>query len=172
MCTNSIGSSIVTMCLLIVSFMWSIIAASVVDLPEPVVPGEQHDPALLLGEFANDRRQGELLDRADRCGIARQAIEISPRWRNALIAEARDALDFEGEVDLVLLRELAELGLVASSARSAPSVSSALSALTPSSSRQLAIDAKQRRRADLQMQIGAAFSTSSRSAALTSNMPG
>ena len=37
-CRNSIGSSIVTMCLRIVRFMWSIIAASVVDLPEPVVP--------------------------------------------------------------------------------------------------------------------------------------
>ena len=30
--------SIVTMCLAIVRFMWSSIAASVVDLPEPVVP--------------------------------------------------------------------------------------------------------------------------------------
>ena len=37
-CRNSIGSSIVTMCFFIVRFMWSIIAASVVDLPEPVVP--------------------------------------------------------------------------------------------------------------------------------------
>ncbi len=56
-CTNSIGSSIVTMCLLIVWFMWSIIAASVVDLPEPVVPVEQHDAALLLGELAYHRRE-------------------------------------------------------------------------------------------------------------------
>ena len=36
--TNSIGSSIVTMCCLRPRFILSIIAASVVDLPEPVAP--------------------------------------------------------------------------------------------------------------------------------------
>ena len=46
--------------------MWSIIAASVVDLPEPVVPVSEDDPALLLGELADDRRQLEVVDRADR----------------------------------------------------------------------------------------------------------
>ena len=38
LCRYSIGSSIVTMCRALVSLMWSMIAASVVDLPEPVVP--------------------------------------------------------------------------------------------------------------------------------------
>ncbi len=37
-CRNSIGSSIVTTWRARVELMWSIIAASVVDLPEPVVP--------------------------------------------------------------------------------------------------------------------------------------
>ena len=37
-CRYSIGSSIVTMCLERVWLMWSTIAASVVDLPEPVTP--------------------------------------------------------------------------------------------------------------------------------------
>ena len=37
-CRNSIGSSIVTMCFEWKRLIWSIIAASVEDLPEPVVP--------------------------------------------------------------------------------------------------------------------------------------
>ena len=35
---NSIGSSSVTMCFRDVELMWSIIAASVVDFPDPVAP--------------------------------------------------------------------------------------------------------------------------------------
>ena len=84
-CTNSIGSSIVTMCLLVVSFMWSIIAASVVDLPEPVVPVSSTIPrSSSASSFTTGGSDSssivEIL-----CGIARQASEITPRWRKALM---------------------------------------------------------------------------------------
>ena len=69
----------------IVWFMWSIIAASVVDLPEPVVPVSSTIPRSSSASSLHDGRQRELFDRADLVGIARQASEISPRWRKALI---------------------------------------------------------------------------------------
>ena len=61
-CRNSIGSSIVTMCLDIVRFMWSIIAASVVDLPEPVVPVSRMIPRSSSASWVTDLGEAELLD--------------------------------------------------------------------------------------------------------------
>ncbi len=84
-CTNSIGSSIVTMCLPIVWLMRSIIAASVVDFPEPVVPVSSTIPRSSSASSRTHRRQREFLDRAMRWGIARQTSEITPRCWNALI---------------------------------------------------------------------------------------
>ena len=108
-CRNSIGSSIVTMWRARVELMWSIIAASVVDLPEPVGAGEQHDAALLLGERRDDLGQGEVLDRADvhrnRAGDDRRVTALA----EGVDAEAGDALDRVAEVDLVVLGELAQL---------------------------------------------------------------
>ena len=48
---NSIGSSIVMMWQVSVALMWSIIAASVVDLPEPVVPVTRMRPRSLDGDL-------------------------------------------------------------------------------------------------------------------------
>ena len=45
--------------------MWSIIAASVVDLPEPVVPVSSTIPRSSSASSRDHRRQRELLDRAD-----------------------------------------------------------------------------------------------------------
>ena len=85
LCTNSIGSSIVTMCLAIVVLMWSIIAASVVDLPEPVVPVSSTMPRSSSASSRDDGRQAELLDRADRgTGSRGMTSETEPRWRKAL----------------------------------------------------------------------------------------
>jgi hypothetical protein len=42
----------------------SIIEASVVDLPEPVGPGDQDQPARLLAQVLDHRRQAEVLHRA------------------------------------------------------------------------------------------------------------
>ena len=49
----------------VVRLMWSIIAASVVDLPEPVVPVSRMMPALLVGELVDHLGQAELLDGLD-----------------------------------------------------------------------------------------------------------
>ena len=57
-CTNSIGSSTVRMCSARVRLISSMIAASVVDLPEPVGPGDEHEAARILGERVQDRRAG------------------------------------------------------------------------------------------------------------------
>ena len=83
-CRYSIGSSIVTMCRDLVSLMWLMIAASVVDLPEPVVPGEQDQPALLVGDSLDHRGQPEFVDVRTVNGITRATIDTDPRWRNAL----------------------------------------------------------------------------------------
>ena len=112
-CTNSIGSSIVTMCLLVVKFMWSIIAASVVDLPEPVVPVSSTIPRSSSASSVTTGGSASSSIVLILWGIARHAIEITPRWLERVDPVASDLGDFEGEVDLVLLREFPQLGLVA-----------------------------------------------------------
>ena len=64
--------------------MWSIIAASVVDLPEPVVPVSSTIPR---SSSASSRMTGGsesssivLID----TGMARMTSETEPRWRKAL----------------------------------------------------------------------------------------
>ena len=105
------------------------------------------------------------------CGIARQASEIVAALLEGVDAEARDARDFEGEVDLVLLGELFELARRRrAAARSALSVSSRVSGSSAVVERQLAVDAVQRRRADLQVQIRALFLDELAQRSLTSNM--
>ena len=73
-----------TTCLDIVWFMWSIMAASVVDLPEPVVPVRSTMPR---SSSASVRITGGRLSCSIvriEYGMARQTREIEPRWRNAL----------------------------------------------------------------------------------------
>ena len=82
-CRNSIGSSIVTMCLCIVRFMWSIIAASVVDLPEPVVPVSRMIPRSSSASCGDGGRLSSSTDLM-LTGIARMTSEMEPRWRKAL----------------------------------------------------------------------------------------
>ncbi len=79
-CRNSIGSSIVTMCLCIVRFMWSIIAASVVDLPEPVVPVSRMIPR--SSSASREMTDGRLSSSTDLMftGMARMTTETVPRW--------------------------------------------------------------------------------------------
>ena len=79
-CRNSIGSSIVTMCLCIVRFMWSIIAASVVDLPEPVVPVSRTIPR--SSSASREMAEGRLSSSTDLMftGMARITTETVPRW--------------------------------------------------------------------------------------------
>ena len=63
-CRYSIGSSTVMMCAARVALMWSIIAASVVLLPLPVVPVTSTRPRSSDGDPLEDRRQAELVDRS------------------------------------------------------------------------------------------------------------
>jgi hypothetical protein len=89
-----------------VSLMSLIIAASVVDLPEPVVPGDQHQPALGVGDLLQHRRQAELVEAGD---LARD--DPQHRAEVALLledvdAEAADPLDV---VRGVVFLELAQV---------------------------------------------------------------
>ncbi len=83
-CTNSIGSSIVMMCFAISELMWSIIAASVVDLPEPVVPVTSTIPR--SSEASSRITSGRLSSVSGTMfsGIARATIEIVPRCMKTL----------------------------------------------------------------------------------------
>ena len=75
----SIGSSIVTMCFAWERLIWSIIAASVVDLPDPVVPVRRTIPrsSSAISEMTggSSRSSIDLISGE----IARQTIEIAPR---------------------------------------------------------------------------------------------
>ncbi len=64
--------------------MWSIIAASVVDLPEPVVPVSRTIPRCSSASrrITGGRPRSSIVRTWN--GIARQAIETLPRWRKAL----------------------------------------------------------------------------------------
>ena len=90
----------VMMCSSRVSLISSIIAASVVDLPEPVGPVTSTKPRGFLAKLVDDRRQAELLDRhrlgRDQAegGAERAALEVG------VDAEAADARDRVGEVEL------------------------------------------------------------------------
>ena len=92
-CRNSIGSSIVTMWRRRVELMWSIIAASVVDLPEPVVPVSSTMPR---SSSASSRMTGGRVSSSIvliATGIARMTSETEPRWRKALTRKrARPAI--------------------------------------------------------------------------------
>ena len=68
-CKNSIGSSMVIMCSAFVELMRSIIAASVVDLPEPVTPVTRIKPRGMSQTFRSGR--GDLAPRWSR-----------PAWRS------------------------------------------------------------------------------------------
>ena len=83
-CRYSIGSSIVTMCRDLLTLTWSIIAASVVDLPEPVVPVRRISPrsSSAISVITGGRPSWSTVRTSN--GITRATIEIEPCWRKAL----------------------------------------------------------------------------------------
>ena len=109
-CRNSIGSSIVMMFALRCSLMCWIIAASAVDLPDPVMPGDEHEAARLAARSPRAPSAGcsSSIVRAW-YGIARIAYAIVPRCWYALHAEAADARHADREVALLVLGELLHL---------------------------------------------------------------
>ena len=83
-CTYSIGSSIVMMCDGVSRLMMSTIAASVVDLPEPVGPVTSTSPR---GRSASWRATGGMPSSArvrTACGTSRSAAATPPTCRNTL----------------------------------------------------------------------------------------
>ncbi len=63
--------------------MWSIIAASVVDLPEPVVPVTRMIPRGSSASLVTTSGRSSSATERMLKGTTRQAIEIEPRWRKA-----------------------------------------------------------------------------------------
>ena len=105
-CTNSIGSSIVRMWSVRLRLTSSIIAASVVDLPEPVGPVTSTSPRGCIASAASVERQAELLERLQLLrddaegGAERAALEVD------VDAEAGEAGNRVRGVDLALDLEL------------------------------------------------------------------
>ena len=77
------GSSMVMMCSLRVSLISSIMAASVVDLPEPVGPVTSTKPRGLAVSWCSDLRQAELVKLLDLTGMSRKAAPTLLRWKKA-----------------------------------------------------------------------------------------
>ena len=100
-CRNSIGSSIVMMCTRCSVLILSIIDASVVDLPEPVGPGDQHQAARL----ARTARSTTGGSPSSSSGMILNGIDAERAGDRAALhedvgAEARQVLDAEREVEL------------------------------------------------------------------------
>src|SRR6185436_8663430 len=101
-CTNSIGSSTVTMWPFMRVFMSSIIAARVVDLPEPVLPVTRIRPLFTLQRLRTASGMFSWSSVSALDGMARHtqpAVQVP----HHVDAEARDTGDDVGEVRTVLL---------------------------------------------------------------------
>ena len=109
LCRTSIGSSMVTMWRRIVRLMWSIIAASVVVLPEPVVPVTSTRPRGSSGEPLDDLGQMQLLERRDLGRHLAHGDADAAALAEDVDAEAPEVRQRVGEVDLVVLAEPADL---------------------------------------------------------------
>jgi hypothetical protein len=83
--------------------MWLTIAASVVDLPEPVGAGHQHDAARLVGDLGEDLRRVQFLERQHLGGNGPQHGAGAAVLVEGVDAEARQVGDREREVALEVL---------------------------------------------------------------------
>ena len=137
--------------------MWSIIAASVVDLPEPVVPVSRTIPrgSSASLRITSGRPRSSIVRTWN--GIARHAIETEPALAKGVDAEPRQPGDLVGEVHLALgPRTPASSPLVRSRmCSSAASVSCSVSGSEPVDRAKRAVDPRHRRRVDLDVQVGA-----------------
>ena len=90
----------------------SIIAASVVVLPEPVGPGDQDEAARLAGEVGEHRRQLQVVEALDLLRDVAEGGAHSTALEVAVDAEAGDSGDRVGEVELLLVLEALALVVV------------------------------------------------------------
>ena len=81
LCRNSIGSSIVRMCSWRSSLIMSIIAASVVDLPEPVGPVTSTNPRGFLANSCSTGGSARSRSFGISLGIRRKAADSEARWK-------------------------------------------------------------------------------------------
>ena len=127
---NSIGSSMVMMCVRERALMWSTIAASVVDLPEPVTPVTRTSPrsSSAISSRTGGRFSSSMAE-ADRDGTPDDRDR--PALPEGVDAEARGAGDGEREVHLTLVHELLALGGLLQEARQSVVGTAGLSSLQP-----------------------------------------
>ena len=101
--TNSIGSSMVRMCPRSDVFLWSIIAARVVDLPDPVGPVTQHHAPWRVGDVLEDLRGVQLLQRENPWGDGSEHGAGSPVLVECVGAKPGEPGDLEREIRLEAL---------------------------------------------------------------------
>ena len=105
-CTNSTGSSMVRMCAGRVWLMWWIIAASVVDLPQPVGPVTSTRPLRRSASLRTTSGVVELLQRQHLAGDGAEDGRQPRRLVEVVGAEARLGAVAVGEVEVQLLGDL------------------------------------------------------------------
>ena len=141
------------MCAARVELTWSIIAASVVLLPLPVVPGHQHQAALFLGDPLEDRREPELVDVADAGRDDAEHHADRAALLEDVAAEAAEPGDAVGQVDFLRLAEFFLVLGREEHARHRFGVV-AVEPLFLGGDEQCAIDPHHRVAADLEVQVG------------------
>ena len=117
--------------------------------------GEQDDPALLLGELGDHGREQQLVDRLDHHRDGAHDQRDGAALAEGVDAEARQALHGVGEVDLVLGLELGDLGRVVEHPAQDAARCPRAAALGALDRREMAVQADQRRRGDLEVEVGA-----------------
>ena len=153
MCTNSMGSSIVTTWYASRWLTRSSTAARVVDFPLPVGPVTRTRPLCASESFAIDSRQPQLVDGRDAGGDQAEDGRGAAFLPEEVDAEARDAPHLVGEVDVALAPE--QLPETRWSDRAEQVVEVALGQRAEADALELAVDPKHRGAADGEMQVGA-----------------
>ena len=100
LCRNSIGSSIVIMCSSRSLLILSSIAASVVDLPDPVGPVTSTRPRGLSHSALHHQRQAQRVETLDLPGNRSEHGGHGAALMEDVAAEAREALQTERKVEL------------------------------------------------------------------------
>ena len=152
--TNSIGSSMVRICPCSDSFLWSIIAARVVDLPEPVGPVTSTTPrrvpatSLKIAGARSSPRESTF------DGMVRNTAPAPRWWLECVDAKSGEPGDLEREVRLQVFVVVRALGVVHDPADKR--AHRRVVELRHLDAMQVAIDPNQRRKSSREMKIGRA----------------
>ncbi len=154
--TNSMGSSSVTMCAGTLPLMWSMMAASVVVLPEPVGPVTRKSPCFLSDSSLSTSGRPSSSSVGTLAGMSRKATPGTPIWKNALPRNRATPGDREGEVQIPLGVQLGALVFVDHAVDQPTHILGPHRRLC-GHGHQVATHAHHGRPSDLQMQIAAAL---------------